>query len=322
LRPEARARYPAAIMTTLTSEPSDRGALLAAGAVLGERYRVRRVLAVGGMGVVYQVVSLADHQPFAIKALLPALEADRALVQRFHREAATMRLFDHPHLVRVIETFVADDRLYLVMELVAGPTLDRLASGRPLAPSRAIALTVQILDALGHAHRAGVIHRDLKPENVVVTARPSAAGEVDHVKVLDFGVAMVVDEAARQIGGARLTQAGFTQGTPEYMAPEQAVRGTPVDHRADLYAAGVILFELLTGTRPFDDADRLALMHKQVYEPPPRLADVAAGRPWATPALESVVATALAKLPDERFASAAGMRAALLEAAATLSDLS
>jgi eukaryotic-like serine/threonine-protein kinase len=291
-----------------------RRVLLATGAVVGDRYRVRRALAFGGMGVVYQVVSLLDRRPLAMKMLRPELLADPYWRRRFEREVEMLRRLGHPNLVQMVEALEHEGQPCMVMELISGRTLDRVGGGGALPARRALVLARQVLDGLAHAHAAGVIHRDLKPENIVVTTRRPLDTAVDHVKVLDFGVG--------KLGrSARLTRSGITHGTPEYMAPEQARRRAAVDHRADLYAVGVILVEMLTGRRPFDGRDAVEVMSRHAFQPAPHLSDLAPGAPFVTPPLEALVARALAKQPDDRFADAAAMRDALDHAFTSLDHL-
>lgn len=289
-------------------------ALLGTGVVVGERYKVRRALAFGGMGVVYQVVSLVDRRPLAMKMLRPELVADPHWARRFEREVEMMRRLDHPNLVEMVEAVVHQGQRCMVMELISGRSLDRLVGGGALPARRALVLARQILDGLAHAHAAGVLHRDLKPENIVVTTHRPRARAIDQVKILDFGVGKLG-------GSSRLTRSGITHGTPEYMAPEQARRGLALDHRADLYALGVILFELLTGRRPFEGRDVVEVMSRHAFQPAPRLSDLAPAAPFVTAALEDLVARALAKRPDDRFADAAAMRDALDAAFPSLDHL-
>ena len=290
----------------------NRRALLPAGTTIGDRYRVRRVLALGGMGVVYQVVSLADGAPLAMKTLLPELASDELLVRRFDREARAMSRLDHPGIVDVVDVVIERGVRYLLMPLVTGQTLDRVQAGRPLAPRRALAFARQVLDALDHAHRLGVVHRDLKPENLMITPERAPRATVERVRVLDFGIAKIVRDAGAS-QSFELTRSGFTHGTPTYMAPEQARRDA-IDHRTDLYALGVILFEMLAGAPPFTGPDDLTIMRQHVHAPPPWLGEIAAAAPVAVPALELLIATALEKDPARRHRDAAAMRDALDDA--------
>ncbi len=279
---------------------------------VADRYVVRAVLGSGAMGAVYEVEDAAGVRR-AMKAALPDLDDGGEAARRLAREANALQLLEHPHIVGAIESVVEGGRLYLVLELVRGRMLSELTSAGPLPPRRALVLARQILDGVEHAHGRGVVHRDLKPDNVLVTAAGSPDNPYDHVKLLDFGLVKLLDAAAALIGGERLTRTGFAFGTPAYIAPESA-QGKPVDGRADLYAVGVMLFEMLTGRLPFPFDDAVKVMRAHVMTPPPRLAEVAAGAPWCTPALEALVGTALAKKPDARHASAAAMRAALDDA--------
>ena len=275
-------------------------------------YRVVGVVGHGGMGAVYRVVDAAGREA-AMKTALPDLDDGGQAARRLAREANALQLLDHPHVVRALELVADAGRLYLVVELVRGVPLADLVTHGPLPPRRALVLARQVLDAVEHAHDRGVIHRDLKPENVIVTAAGDPADPYDHVKVLDFGLVKLFDAAAAIVGGDRLTRTGIAFGTPAYMAPEQAL-GRAVDRRADLYALGVMLFELLTGRLPFAATDALGLLRAHVGTPPPRLADVVGAAPWWSPALEALIGGALAKAPGDRFASAAVMRACLDDA--------
>jgi serine/threonine protein kinase len=288
------------------------------GHVVGGRYTVRALLGSGGMGAVYEVVG-PDGTHHAMKAPLP--EATDALAsKRFAREANAMQLLDHVNLVRAIDQVVDRGRLYLVLELVRGPSLASLLQIGPFAPRRALVVARQILDGLEHAHAQGVVHRDLKPENVVLRVVGPVGRTFEQVKILDFGLVKLLDAAAAAIGGDVLSRTGITFGTPLYMAPEQAL-GRPVDGRADLYALGVMIFEMLTGTTPFTGKDPTSVLRAHVGTPAPRLAGSVPGAAWATPALEALIGGALAKKSDDRFPSATVMRAALDEAFLSLQEV-
>ncbi len=284
---------------------------------IADRYVVRGVLGHGGMGAVYEVEDARGGR-HAMKAALPDLDDGGEAARRLAREANALQLLDHPHIVAATELVVEDGRLYLVIELVRGESLAAIIARGAVPPRRALVLARQILDAVEHAHGRGLVHRDLKPDNAIVTAAGAAHDPYDHVKVLDFGLVKLLDDAAALIGGARLTQTGIAFGTPAYMAPECAL-GRGVDRRADLYAIGVMLFEMLTGRLPFVDGDALALLKAHVGTPAPRLAAIVGAAPWCTPAIEALVAGALGKRPDDRFASAAAMRACLDDAFVTIS---
>jgi serine/threonine protein kinase len=283
----------------------DWGEPLPVGAVVGGRYKVEKLLGAGGMGAVYEVSDAAGVR-YAMKAPLPDAAGDAVAAKRFAREANAMQLLDHPNLVRAIDQIVEARRLYLVLELVRGTGLADVIRAGALAPRRALVLARQILDGLEHAHAQGVVHRDLKPENVLL----EDIG-YERAKILDFGLVKLLDAAAAAIGGDVLTRTGITFGTPLYMAPEQAL-GRPIDHRADLYALGVILFEMLTGMVPFSGHDTPTVLRAHVSKPPPPVP--------GTPELQVLVGKALAKAPAERHASAAAMRDALDRAFLSIQD--
>ncbi|MDC8013712.1 serine/threonine-protein kinase [Tahibacter soli] len=264
------------------------------GDVLGH-YRLTEHLAGGGMARLYRAVDARDGREVVVK-LLPA-SADAETRERFAREIRVLAELDHPRIVPLLDTGTVDDAPYLVLPLVdRGDLADRIAredGPLPLPLVRRIAL--QLCDALAYAHLRGVVHRDLKPANVLV----DAAGDV---QLADFGIALAA-------GNARLTQAGQAIGTPEYLAPEQALG--VADMRSDVYALGLILFQLATGRLPFaarTPAEWLAA-HRELAPPSPRSLNAGVPEPF-----ERVVLRALAKKPEARFQSAAEMAAALRQA--------
>ncbi|MCA9673577.1 MAG: serine/threonine protein kinase [Kofleriaceae bacterium] len=286
---------------------------IAAGTVLDGRYRLRRPLGRGGLGEVHEAEDLRTGAAVAIKLLLPALRTLEGALRRFEREAAAGGFLQHPNLVDVTALgALPDGTLYLVMELVAGEDLGKLIARGPVPPRRALGLVRQVLGGLHHLHALGLVHRDLKPDNLMIAT--GAGGEV--VKILDFGLVKLMGHAEALLGAEKLTATGVVFGTPLYMAPEQAL-GRPVDARADLYAIGVILYELLTGQPPFRAADAHAVMKMHVGTPAPALVEAGPGA-WSTPALEALVAQALRKDRRQRHADAAAMIAAVDAAAATL----
>ena len=282
------------------------------GRLIGDRYQVLAPLGRGGMGAVYRVEHTMMKKELALKLLHPELSRLDEVAKRFEREAEAAARLDHPNIIGVTDFGrTADGQLFLVMELLNGPSLAQLIrpggeAGRPLGVQRSVAILRQVLRALDAAHARGIVHRDLKPDNIVLIERD---GEPDFVKLLDFGIAKITSPSNDSSSKETLTQAGVVFGTPEYLSPEQAM-GEEADGRADLYAAGVMLFEMLTGRRPFESASKVEILSKHLTVPPPRMRDVApdAGIPDA---LERVVERALAKKREERFASAAEFLSAL-----------
>ncbi len=269
------------------------------GQILDDRYRIIEPLAQGGIGAVYRGERIKLGREVAIKFLHAWAAAEPTFVKRFELEAQAMARLQHPNCASVIDNGMHGSEPYVVMELIGGEALIDLLDRGPVPPPRAIEIVRQILAGLDHAHGQGVIHRDIKPSNIAVTTSLEFG---DQVKVLDFGLAKLMESAGGLTGH-------FAVGTPTYMPPEQG-RGDPVDARTDLYATGIVLFELLTGDPPFrgDDPAETLLAHQGT--PPPLLSE---RRPDVafSPALEAVVMRALRKEPADRFASAAEMARAL-----------
>src|SRR5689334_1332103 len=261
------------------------------------KYRIVSRLGRGGMGTVYKAVDETLGREGAIKILNPDL-ADDEVLKRLRAEAVTLARLNHPNIATLYEFTQHEDDLLMVMEFVRGETFDRLWDRLgPVPFDRAAALCSQVLDALGHAHRAGVVHRDLKPANLM-------AADTGLVKVMDFGI-------ARMIGTERLTMDGYMMGTPAYMAPEQ-VMGEELDGRADLYAIGVVLYRLLTGNLPFNADTAIAMAQKQIKDPPTPLYQFQE----LPVSCQKIMDRALAKARHERFQTAEEFRAALTEASA------
>jgi len=261
------------------------------GQVVDGRYRLDHVLGEGGMGVVYHATHTALNKGMALKVLRGDMARDETVVQRFVQEAQASSAIGHPNIIDITDFGrLPDGSAYFVMELLEGESLtDRIVRGA-LPPEEASDIAFQIASALGAAHARGIIHRDLKPDNVQLIAR---GGSDRFVKVLDFGIA--------KVGGAnsKLTRTGTVFGTPHYMSPEQA-SGQSVDSRADVYALGVILFEMMTGRVPFDGDTFMGILSKHMFEPPPRPSDVV---DQDFGGLEPIVMRALAKKPEDRYAS-------------------
>ena len=268
------------------------------GVVLDGRYQVIEPIAEGAMGVVYRAERVGLGRAVAIKVMHESLPGQLSSHQRFEREAKLMAKLEHPNCVSVIDFGIHEDKPFVVMDLVRGTSLHELIvrNGR-LDQVRAADITRQVLSGLAHAHELGIIHRDIKPANVMVTEK---AGLGEQVRILDFGLARLRES------NTHLTT-GIVVGTPSYMAPEQC-RGGEVDLRVDLYACGVMLFEMLTGRKPFLGEDPIAIVRKHLQEMPPRLGDVI---PEDFGAIEDVIARALEKEPADRYQNAAEMSAAL-----------
>ena len=264
------------------------------GRVLGNRYRVLSRLGEGGMGTVYLCEHAVLRRRFALKVLRADLAGDPELVERFRNEAIAASRIGQENVVDVVDFGAEEDGAhYYVMEALEGKSLGSLLrDSAPLSVVRALALLEQICRALGAAHARGVVHRDVKPENVFVVPRD---GGGEQAKVLDFGISHVPAAPGCQ----RLTRAGAIIGTPEYMAPEQATGGV-VDHRADVYGLGVLAFEMLTGTLPFQaPSDIATLLAAQSQQPDPPSRRNAA----VPPEVDALVLRALAKLPEDRHPS-------------------
>ncbi|WP_257452317.1 serine/threonine-protein kinase [Archangium lipolyticum] len=278
---------------TLVSDPR-------LGTILQGRYRLLQRLAAGGMGVVYRGERLEVGRPVAIKFLHPWIAAEPSFQRRFQLEAQAMSRLSHPCCVSLIDFGVEGDSPFMVMDFVTGRTLGSLVrEGGPLPVKRALGLVRQVLAGLAHAHAQGIVHRDIKPDNIVLT---EAIGLGEQVRILDFGLARLRDTVTG------LT-AGLIVGTPAYMAPEQISTGE-VDARTDLYSVGVLLFELLTGTKPFHAEQSAELMRQHQQATPPTLGSTTPGGGFSQE-LERVVGKALAKHPGDRFQSAADFAAAL-----------
>jgi eukaryotic-like serine/threonine-protein kinase len=262
------------------------------GAVIDGRYEVLEVLGEGGMGTVYRARHAALGRSFAIKALRRDLAQDSELAARFIQEAKAAAAVSHPSVVQITDFgALPSGQPYFVMELLEGRTLSRILREQgSLPPERAARIARQVAEALAAAHAVGIIHRDLKPDNVQIAV---GAGAHEMVKVLDFGLAKVA-------GASRLTRQGMVFGTPHYMSPEQAA-GEPIDHRVDIYALGVVLYELLTGRLPFEADSFMGVLTKHIYMEPPPPSRLLTGGAELGP-LEQITMRCLAKQPANRFA--------------------
>jgi serine/threonine-protein kinase len=263
---------------------------------MADRYRIERELGAGGMATVYLAEDLKHHRKVAIKVLHAELSAMLG-PERFLKEIELTANLQHPHILPLFDSGSADGLLYYVMPYVDGETLrGRLERERQLPIADSIRIASEVADALEYAHKHGVIHRDIKPENILL--------HDGHVLVADFGIALAVQQA----GGQRMTQTGLSLGTPQYMSPEQAMSERNIDARSDIYALGAVTYEMLAGEQPFTGPTAQAIVARVMTDNPRPLPEV---RQTVTSRLDDAVATALQRLPADRFTSAAEFAAAL-----------
>ncbi len=276
----------------LVTQPTNVDPLI--GQVLDGRYEIEKVLGEGGMGLVYKARHTTLNKALAIKVLKAEVSKDQEIVQRFRQEAQSATAIGNHHIIDISDFgALADGSTYFVMEFLDGISLTRaIEPGRPLEARRTIHIAKQLCRALGAAHDIGIVHRDLKPDNIYLISR---GGDKDFVKVLDFGIA--------KVGGAKskLTQVGQVFGTPHYMSPEQCA-GTQVDKRTDIYALGVIMYEMTSSRVPFDADNLMGILTKHLYEEPVRPHELPP--PVDVPAsLEAILMKCLSKKADLRYQS-------------------
>ena len=258
-------------------------------------YEVLEVLGAGGMGRVYKVRNVISDRVEAMKVLLPDLEGDAELADRFMREIKVQASLDHPNIAALHTALRLDNQLLMLMEYVEGVTIEAVLRSGRIPIDKAIDYTAQVLSALSYAHARGVVHRDLKPANMIIT--PSGV-----VKLMDFGI-------AKMAADRKLTQTGRTVGSLYYMSPEQIKGAADLDPRSDLYSLGISLYEMVTGARPFQGDSEYSIMaaHLETNPPPPIQVD-----PNLPPALSEIILMSLEKDPAQRFQTADAFRAALL----------
>ena len=277
------------------------------GTLLAGRYRVHRRLGEGGMGRVYEAEHVELGRRVAVKVMRRKYADQKAMVERFRLEARSASKIGHPNVVQVFDfgTTTAGEG-FIVMELLSGVPLSEVIKQQgPMELGRSLSILCEVATALRAAHQSGVIHRDLKPANIFLIR--VNADERERVRVLDFGMAKLIDlTAGSGSGTGGLTQAGEILGTPEYMAPEQAIGGE-IDRRIDVYALGCVAYEMWTGTPPFSGPNYVTVLAKHMDEKPPRISDLRD----APPALEQLVARALSKNPEDRPADMGAFIAAL-----------
>lgn len=280
------------------------------GRVLKDSYRVDSILGQGAMGTVYRGTQIGLEKPVAIKVIRSDGFDSPDAHDRFQREATLVSKLLHPGIAQVLDFGFEDDMPFLVMEFVEGKELTEvMAKEGPMPPARALQIIRQLASALGEAHARGVVHRDIKPQNLRLM-RYTPGGQI-FLKVLDFGIAKQIGEGSEK---GKLTATGAVIGTPMYMAPEQA-SGTRIDPRADQYAVGVVLYELLTGTVPFTGETLTGVLMSHLTQPPPPL-------PRQVPEpLQRIVMRLLGKVPDARYPDMAALDAALAACEAACRDV-
>ena len=273
------------------------------GALIDGRYQIDGVLGEGGMGTVYRVRHTALERALAMKVLRADLAQDGELAARFLQEAQATASIKHPGIVQITDFGrLPDGRPYFVMELLNGQTLAQaLRVGGPLPSALGARVAVQVAEALGAAHDAGVIHRDLKPENIFLLGNPTH-GQIE-TRVVDFGAAVV-------LGKSRLTKKGIVFGTPHYMSPEQAA-GRAIDHRVDVYALGIILYEMFTGRVPFEGDTYMGVLTQHMFAVPTPPSQLKPELARELGVLEPITLRALEKEPAARYGSMADFAAAL-----------
>lgn len=262
------------------------------GKVIDNRYEIQQRIGEGGMGVVYKARQISIDRVIAVKLLNQQMASDPTWVQRFYNEAKACSRLQHPNTIRMFDFGqTSDGRLFMTMEFLDGMSLrDALAKG-PLAPQRVVKILIQCCASLAEAHSIGIIHRDIKPDNVFLL---NMAGSPDFVKLLDFSVAKLLE------GDRMKTQAGVVFGTPQYMSPEQG-RGLPLDARSDLYALGVLAFEMLTGMVPFHDDNPMTVIQMHLHGGVPPMSEQI---PYA---VQQIVRRALEKDASRRYQSSGEM---------------
>jgi len=269
--------------------------VIVSGHVIAQQYEILDRISEGGMATVYTARRIADGAIVALKVLREQYATDIEFVERFQREAKAISELVHPHMVRVYDSGRDGTVHYIAMEYVEGANLKEYIrrEGR-LSPDRAVQIAAQVCEALDFAHSHGIVHRDIKPQNILLTAD-------GQVKVTDFGI-------ARALSSATITQTGTVLGSVQYLSPEQA-RGTTVGRSADLYALGVVLYEMVTGQLPFDGESPIAIALSHVHKAPPAPSGLVPGLPER---VEGIISRALMKSSSDRYRSAGEMRADLL----------
>ncbi|MCC7345313.1 MAG: serine/threonine protein kinase, partial [Deltaproteobacteria bacterium] len=284
---------PADVVPKPPTEPPDPNI----GKVFEGRYRIKRKIGYGGMGVVYE----ATHEVIGKRMALKLLRRDamtKEVAERFLNEAKAAGMIGNPHIIEVTDFGkLADGTPYFVMEYLEGTSLFGLMEGyQPVPIPRLVNIARQIAEGLADAHKAGIVHRDIKPENIFLINEGS---KVDFVKILDFGIAKIANGGS----GEKLTQAGVPFGTPQYMSPEQSAGLPGIDHRTDVYAFGMLLYEMATGRLPFNFENFQETLNAQMYKPPIPPSELVPVKQPIPPGLEAIIMKAISKRPENRYQS-------------------
>jgi serine/threonine protein kinase len=260
------------------------------GTVILGQYRINSKLSQGGMSTVYLARNFDRGGLFAVKVLRRDYIRDPIVRERILNEFKAIQRIDHPAVVKIFEVGeIGDEQICLVMEYVHGSPLRRIVQGSPMRAAKVISIAAAVAEGLGAAHEQQIIHRDLKPENILL---PRSGDSKTLVKIIDFGIARIIDTPS-------ITTTQHIMGTPEYIAPEQAL-GQPVDHRADIYALGVLMYEMLSGKLPFTEEDPSVLLHHHIHTTPQPLSAFGAGGEVIPVALVDLVMACLSKEPWKR----------------------
>lgn len=275
--------------------------------IINGKYKLLASVGNGTMGEVYKAEHLTIHKAVAVKILHQNMTTNPEVIERFKREAQAAAAIEDSHVCAVMDFDVTEEGdFYLVMEYLEGETLlQRIRNEGKLSPHSAVGIMQQLLSVLQCAHDHGIVHRDVKPENIILINRDNIP---DFVKLLDFGIAHQDESFCVQSNDSNLkTQLGYLYGTPQYLSPEQAT-GSEIDYRADLYSCGIVLYEMLTGTVPFQNPSTLKVLHMQAYDPPPHLPvdEIECGQQF-----DEIIQKLLEKEPENRFSSAQALREAL-----------
>lgn len=295
----------------MTDKPGLTGASpLSQGDVVANRYRVLEELGRGGYAIVYKALDTKTGDVIALKTIRPIAPRPDEVRERFRREAELVSKLKHPNTVRVFDYGFESD-FYLAMEFLEGYPLSDLLDGQNgISLQRAVFIVTGVLESLTEAHRLGIVHRDLKPENVFLVQRTQGETRMEHVKVLDFGIAKAVLDDSNM---PALTLKGRAMGTPAYMSPEQA-KGARLTVHSDLYSVAVLLYEMICGVPPFTGDSAMTIMLKHVNEPPPQLTPPR----LRASSLDLAIQKALSKNPFDRFNSAEEFLAAVRSSSARL----